>query len=277
MRHKDDILLENLYQSIYIKEAAFQLTQSKMLEDVLNKTSSVNHAKLKYELTDDDGSRLLNKWLQSCTDETSQVAQQSAGAIMLVKDLTNNGEQVNITQQVKAIASKPINTAALNSTPQDIKVKNSSSWVNQYRDLVVSRAWTYLRITVASKAQAFNEEELDWVHELYIAFSEKLKKEEKYKSVIGLGPHGDEETKKVLNNEVTTITFIDEFYIVFKFIEYVSQQLNSSGRKIYEPATIIPHEEQDGIKYKISYNTSRGVLTSISAISIPEGDGFNDE
>ena len=266
MRNKDDILLENLYHSIYIKEAVFQLTQSKMLEDVLKKVSSANHAKTKYELTDDDGSRLLNKWLQSCTDEASQVAQQSAGAIILVKDLTSNGEQVNITQQVKAIASKPVDIHAADTQGKDQNIKYRATWVDKYKDLINKRTPYMLIFTAYATNRKALQQEFQWLEQMIEPLIKQLQSE-------GYDAHIDNDGAIMSENNPEE-HYLTDFYTACRFVDYVAYQIDGVTKKVTHPATIqqIP-SATGGVKYTIEYKVKGAELMIIARPDEDEDNG----
>lgn len=266
MRNKDDILLENLYHSIYIKEAVFQLTQSKMLEDVLKKTSSGNHAKLKYELTDDDGSRLLNKWLQSCTDEASQVAQQSTGAIILVKDLTSNGEQVNITQQVKAIASKPVDIHAADTRGKDQNIKYRATWVDKYKDFINKRTPYMLIFTAYATNRKALLQEFQWLEQMIEPFIKQLQAE-------GYDAHIDNDGVTISENNPEQ-HYLTDFYTACRFVDYVAYQIDGVTKKVTHPATIqqIP-SATGGVKYTIEYKIKGAEIMIIARPDEEEDNG----
>jgi len=265
MRNKDDIILESLYRSIYIKEAVFQLTQSKMLEDVLKKVSSANHAKTKYELTDDDGSRLLNKWLQSCTDEASQVAQQSAGAIILVKDLTNNGEQINITQQIKAVASKPVDIHAADTQGKDQNIKYRATWVDKYKDLINKRTPYIIAFSGEASVQTIKnlQKEFVWLDQQLEVF-DKIIEQEGYESTI-------ENDQSIGGSDRLDEYYLTDFYTAFRFIEYISQQLGDPSKKVARPAAL--NQEATGPQYVIEYKIKGATVMVLARPDVEEDNG----
>ena len=270
MHNKDNVILESLYQSIYIKEAVFQLTQSKMLEDVLKKTSSANVAQTKYNLTDDDGTRLLNKWLQSCPDEASQVAQQAAGAIILVKDLTGNGEQVNITQKVKAVASKPIDIHSADTQGKDQNIKYKAAWIVQHKDLINKKTPYIIVLSGASSKKENIETEFQWLEQNIEEFV-KLLHSEGYNAHI-------ENDESSISMGVRDEYYLTDFYTAFRFIEFLASKIDKVTRKIATKPSILDYPYlRYSFEYKIK-NTQILVTTRPDEEKNTEDDTiFKDE